>query len=208
MPDLSGSTNGSGIDFAINDNAPADACAESNIDEIIDTFGGTKIKFPEGSGVGIIDEKGFLAQPFLHYVSQQNIPQPWQVRRAKQNACFRIRDASSSNSYGTNLRNGHPCLLQGMLRRVQNGLDYFLTLLCGRRYTLIARKHPTLGVNYRRQYFAAPKVNAHSQTSYILRHFCSSITTEDPLSTGSSPCQKTLFAAMPYCILTSTNIPR
>jgi hypothetical protein len=69
MSNLSGSTNGSAIDFAVNDNAPTNACAESNVDEVTSTTGRAEVKFSQGSSIGIIDEKGFVAQSVLHYVS-------------------------------------------------------------------------------------------------------------------------------------------
>src|SRR5512136_3225420 len=105
MSNFSSSANGSAIDFAVNDNAPTNPCAESNVDEITSTAGRAKIKFAQGGSVGIIDEEGLLAQPFLNYVSQQNITQPREVRRAEQDACFRIGDASSSHPYGVDIRN-------------------------------------------------------------------------------------------------------
>jgi len=60
MSHLSSSTNGSRINFAVNNNAPTDAGAESNIDKVASTPGGAEIEFPKGSSVSIIDKEGFF----------------------------------------------------------------------------------------------------------------------------------------------------
>ena len=80
MSNLASGTNGPTVKLAVNDNTSADARAESNVNEVTNTSGGAEIELPQGSGIGVIDEKGLLAQPFLHYVFQGNVLPSWQIR--------------------------------------------------------------------------------------------------------------------------------